>query len=196
MRRFVGEKTSRGRFRFIIYCKPAPSRGDSSSSCILNTHHPARLNPSPLGETGSSYILNTPPHVAIQVHDISYTSSSFGDPMFITYLKHAPSFGDSGSSYTSFAKPAPNFSRAAACGLQRDRRGSGPAGPETRGPGAKNKKELQKYALRFSCRHLGMRVRPVRLNRVQRLWSSRLKGLGKGIKPALQSVPDTAQSLG
>ena len=47
------------------------------------------------GDRGSSHILNTP---------------------LMICLKHAPLFGDSGSSWISFAKPAPSFSRAAACG--------------------------------------------------------------------------------
>ena len=68
-----------------------------------------------MGETGSSYILSTPPHLAITVQHISILNTaphvaiplhriSEARPLIwrfrlTIFFKHAPSFGDSGSSY-------------------------------------------------------------------------------------------------
>ena len=94
--RYVGPPS----WRVIIYLKHTPSFGDSRSS----------------------HILNTPPHLAISVHHKPQTRPLIGRfrasirpliwryvsstrPLvwrfqFIRYLEHAPSFDDSGSSYS------------------------------------------------------------------------------------------------
>ena len=69
------------RFRFIIYLEHAPSV-ERCGFIIYLEHAPS------CGDAGSSYIINTPPHVAIQVHHTGFTIN----------LDHTPSFG-SGSSY-------------------------------------------------------------------------------------------------
>ena len=77
------------RFRFMMYLQHAPSFGDSGSSHILDTpphltipvHHAFSTRPL-FCDSGTSYILNTPPHLAITVHHVT-----------IMYLEHLPSFG-------------------------------------------------------------------------------------------------------
>ena len=90
---------------FNIHLKHAPSSGDSCSTKVFNTWpliwrfrfiiylqqlqdcFIIYLQQTPsCGDSGSSYILNTPPPVATPVHHTSLTRSSFGD-MFIIYLQ-------------------------------------------------------------------------------------------------------------
>ena len=76
------------RFRFIIHLKHAPSFGDSGSSYILNVAtslddcDSSYISNTPLvwfsrssyllsTPSGSSYMFNTPPHMAIPVHHVS-----------------------------------------------------------------------------------------------------------------------------
>ena len=68
----------------LIYPKHAPLFGNSGSTYILNT-------PPSCGDSVSSYIWNTPPHLAIPVQHILNTPSHLAI--------HAPSCGDSGSPY-------------------------------------------------------------------------------------------------
>ena len=70
----------------------ARSFGDSSSSHILNT-------PRLLDESGSSFILNMLPHLTNPVPQKTTTCLLIWRLLFIIYLTHAPSFGNSGSSY-------------------------------------------------------------------------------------------------
>ena len=65
------------RIRFITYVKHAPS----------------------FDESGSSYIYNTPSHLASPVHNIFYTCPFIWQFRLLIYLKYAPSFGHSGSTY-------------------------------------------------------------------------------------------------
>ena len=92
--------------RFNMYLEWAPSFGVSGSACIFK-------HASSFGDSGSSYILNMPPHFAIPIRPRSTKHPLFWrfrfimylkpSPLsrfrFIIYLQHAPSFGDSGSSY-------------------------------------------------------------------------------------------------
>ena len=77
-----------GRIRFILYLKHVPS----------------------FDESGSSYIYNTPSHLASLVHNISYTLPFIWQFRLLIYLKHAPSFGDSGSTYILNTPPLRRFS--------------------------------------------------------------------------------------
>ena len=82
----------------------APSCGDSDSSYIFNTPFP--MGPIPVyhislrvplfGDCSSAYHPKNALHVAIPVRHVSYTRISLGRFRFIMYLKHAPSFRDSG----------------------------------------------------------------------------------------------------
>ena len=62
----------------------APSFSDSGSSYILNR--------SLCCDSASSYIYNTPPHLAIPFYHISETHPLICRFRFITYRKHGPSF--------------------------------------------------------------------------------------------------------
>ena len=69
------------RFRFILYPSHTPSSGDSGSSYIVNTppyvaipaHPISQHTPPSCGDSGSSRISNTPPRLAIPVHHVSQT---------------------------------------------------------------------------------------------------------------------------
>ena len=71
------------RFLFITYLKHAPM-------CLK--HAPS------FDESGSSYIYNTPSHLASPVHNISYTRPIIWQFRLLICLKHGPSFGHPGSS--------------------------------------------------------------------------------------------------
>ena len=88
--------------RFNMYLERAPSFGVSGSACIFK-------HASSFRDSGSSYILNMPPHFAIPIRPRSTKRPLFWrfrfimylkpSPLsrfrFIIYLQHGPSFGES-----------------------------------------------------------------------------------------------------
>ena len=116
---------------YIIYLKHATSLGDN----ITQTRTTNTNTQKPICYSGSSYILNTPPHLAIPVHDTSDTRTlspllaitkwnlklairrtTNTKPIqinfhfrFTIYLKHPPGFRECGSSCILNAPPLSRF---------------------------------------------------------------------------------------
>ena len=137
------------RFRLIILCLAhAQSCCDSVSSYILHTHTHTHLPL--LGDSGSSYILNTPRRVATEVQHTSETRPS-------SYVSSTPPHSAIPVHHRSHLLNAPptfKFSRTAACDPGPGRpaatpkkdtgKGYGPAGPwdqRPEGPRAPNQNQ-------------------------------------------------------